>query len=139
MPEHALHHEVKIQAEFNRVQEALMTPEGLSGWTMAQVSGPVDGAWTLAYPDGPVFVWKVRAEQTARVVWDCVDGPGDAPGTRLQFDLSQLPDGRVKVVFAHDGWPHDAGNFKTCNALWGLLLHQLRGFAETGAPAPLLS
>jgi uncharacterized protein YndB with AHSA1/START domain len=135
---HALLHAVNIQADPAKVRDALTTLQGLKGWTGAEVSGDgkVGGQWSLKYPDGPTFVWEVTTHDANKVVWKCVKGPGDAAGTAVNFDIGQTSDGRVHLKFAHSGWPHQEGNFAKCNALWGMMLHQLRAFAEHGKIAP---
>jgi hypothetical protein len=54
----------------------------------------------------------------------------------VTYTFAQAPDGRVRLAFAHEGWPHQEGNFAKCNALWGMMLHQLRAYAEHGRVAP---
>lgn len=105
---------------------------------MAEVSGggSVGGKWFLRYPDGPTFVWEITADDADKVSWKCVEGPGDSVGTTVTYDLGKTPDGRVHLSFAHEGWPHEEGNFTKCNALWGMILHQLRRFVEHGKVAP---
>ena len=138
MSGHALRHAVNIKADAAKVREALTTLKGLKGWTMASVSGggDVGAQWSLAYANGPTFVWEIAAHDAHKIAWKCVKGPGDSAGTRVTFDLGKTPDGRVQVHFAHDGWPHQEGNFAKCNALWGMMLHHLRAYAEHGTVAP---
>lgn len=138
MPSHALRHAVNIKADAARVHAALTTLEGLKGWTMADVSGG-GGKWTLAYVTGPRFVWDVAEQGADRIVWKCAEGPGDAAGTSVTFEFGKTPHGRVHLAFAHSGWPHQKGNFEKCNALWGMMLHHLRAFAEHGKTAPAYS
>lgn len=141
MSGHALRHAVTIKADAANVRDALTTLKGLKGWTMAEVSGvgEVGGQWSLVYAKGPTFVWKITAHDANKIAWICLQGPGDAAGTRVTFDLGKTPDGRVRVGFAHDGWPHQEGNFSKCNALWGMMLHHLRAYAEHGKAAPSYS
>ncbi|OYW34546.1 MAG: hypothetical protein B7Z41_01825 [Rhizobiales bacterium 12-66-7] len=118
----------------------LMTLDGLSHWTRAKVSDTgIVNQWALSYKDGPNFSWKVSADDPKLIVWECVEGPGDAAGTTAEFALSTLDDGRTLVGFTHSGWPHQEGNFAKCNALWGMLLHHLREAAEGDHKAPALS
>lgn len=108
---------------------------------MAEVSGGggIGAKWSLEYASGPRFVWEIVAHNPAKIAWKCVEGPGDSAGTTATFDLGKTTDGRVHLTFAHDGWPHQQGNFAKCNALWGMMLHQLRAFAERGTVAPAYS
>ncbi len=139
--DHALRHAVNIKADAAKIHTALTTLEGLKGWTMAEVSGAagVGGKWTLKYADGPKFVWEVSEQGADKIVWKCVEGPGDAPGTSVTFGFEKTPHGRVHLTFAHSGWPHQKGNFEKCNALWGMMLHHLKAYAEHGKTAPAYS
>lgn len=139
MPDHFLRHAVNIDAPPAKVRDALTTLQGLKGWTAADEAsggGKVGAQWSLKYADGPAFVWEIVTQDADKVVWKCVTGPGDSVGTTVSFDLDKTPDGRVHLRFAHSGWPHQEGNFAKCNALWGMLLHHLRAFAEHGTVAP---
>lgn len=138
MSGHALRHSVNIKADPAKVHAALTTLEGLKGWTMADVSGG-GGKWTLTYVTGPTFVWTVAEQGEDRIVWNCAEGPGDAAGTSVSFELGKTPHGRIQLTFAHSGWPHQKGNFEKCNALWGMMLHHLRAYAEHGKTAPAYS
>lgn len=141
MSGHSLLHAVNIKADPAKVHAALTTLQGLKGWTAAEISGggAVGGQWTLNYAGGPTFVWEITSHDASKVVWKCVKGPGESVGTTVSFDIGKTADGRVHLKFAHSGWPHQEGNFAKCNALWGMMLHHLRGFAEQGKIAPLHS
>jgi uncharacterized membrane protein len=141
LSKHALRHAVNIKADASKVRDALTTLQGLKGWTMAEVSGTGDvgTTWTLKYANGPTFTWKIVTHDTDRISWKCVEGPGDSVGTSVTFDLGKGSHGRVHLAFAHEGWPHQEGNFAKCNALWGMMIHQLRAFAEHGRVAPASS
>ena len=141
MASHALLHAVSIKADPAKVHAALTTLEGLKGWTAAEVSdgGKAGAQWSLHYASGPTFVWEIAEQNAGKVVWKCVKGPGDAPGTSVTFGFDKTPHGRVHLTFAHSGWPHQKGNFEKCNALWGMMLHHLRAYAEHGKTAPAYS
>lgn len=141
MSGHSLRHAVNIAADHDKVLKALTTLDGLKGWTMAEVSGGggVGARWALKYPEGPTFVWEIIAHDEHRIAWKCVEGPGDAAGTSVTFDLGKTPHGRVHLSFDHAGWPHQEGNFAKCNSLWGMMLHHLRAYVEKGKVAPAYS
>jgi len=131
---HSLRHAVNIDTDVDKLREAVSTAHGLKGWTGAEVSGS-GGQWTLAYANGPTFVWEIASHDPHKTVWKCIKGPGDSAGTTATFSFDKTSDGRVHLKFEHAGWPHQEGNFDKCNALWGLMLHQLRAFAERGKSA----
>ena len=81
------------------------------------------------------FRWRfteIRPASCAR--WQCVEGPG-AAGTTVTYRLTQAGD-RTVVECDHDGWPEAHEAFTACNTLWGILMRQLKVYAETSIPVP---
>lgn len=137
MPE--IEHEIRIAASPEQVFTALTTPAGVKGWQTpnAEGSGDVGSTWVFGFADHPEFAWEiVTSERPTEVVWHCVRGPGDSVGTTATFTLSPTADGRTLLEHVHGGWPGTHGNFRKCNTTWGVLLHHLRDFVETGDTAP---
>ena len=134
-----INHEIKIKAIPESVFAALTKADGLKGWYSAHVEG--DGmpghAWRFRFTDRPTFLWEVT-ESTAptRVVWRCVEGPGDSVGTDVTVQLSQPEPDSTLVELAHTGWPGTHGNYRKCNTHWGVLLHHLKEYVETGVASP---
>ena len=130
-------HELKIDAAPERVFAALTTLEGVRGWhaPSASGSGEVGSEWVFPYADHPEFRWEVtESESPTRVAWRCTRGPGDSVGTTATFTVTPA-DGRTVVELRHAGWPGTHGNFRKCNTTWGVLLHHLRDYVETGQSA----
>lgn len=137
MPE--IEHEIKIDASPEKVFDALTTPDGVKAWHNpgAEGSGEVGSTWVFGFADHPEFAWDVvYSDAPSQVVWRCVRGPGDSVGTTATFTLSPTEDGRTLLEHVHAGWPGTHGNYRKCNTTWGVLLHHLRDFAETGDAAP---
>jgi len=135
-------HEIKIKAPQSLVFDALTTVHGLTGWHTSQLSGDANLGGVIAFHSSatPAFEWKVtKVDKLKGVEWECVKGPGNSVGTTARFDLSETSDGRILVELSHSGWPHTRGNFRKCNTLWGILLHHLRKYAETGKRDPVFS
>jgi uncharacterized protein YndB with AHSA1/START domain len=134
-----IHHELKLKAPPERVFEALTSAQGLKAWHSPQVEG--DGApghaWRFTFTGRPTFRWQVTASAAPEhVAWRCVEGPGDSVGTTVSFHLSKADEDRTLVELVHAGWPGTHGNFRKCNTYWGVLLHHLRQYVETGTPCP---
>lgn len=130
-------HEIRIEATPEEVFAALSTRDGLAAWHTPNVtgSGDVGGEWVMTFTGRPEFGWEVIAsEAPRRVAWRCTRGPGDSVGTTATFTLAADGD-RTLVELQHAGWPGTHGNFRKCNTLWGVLLHHLRDYAETGDTA----
>jgi uncharacterized protein YndB with AHSA1/START domain len=131
-------HELKIDAPPERVYAALTTLEGVKGWHNPTVtgSGEVGTEWVFSFDDHPEFGWEVTASDApSRVVWRCTRGPGDSVGTTATFTVAAVG-ARTLLELQHAGWPGTHGNFRKCNTTWGVLLHHLRDYVETGAVAP---
>lgn len=136
---HQIDHEIKVSASPEQVYAALTTLDGVKGWhtPTATGDGAVGGVWVFSFADHPEFGWEViTSEPTSEVVWRCVRGPGDSVGTTVTFSLVGTEDGRTLVEHVHAGWPGTHGNFRKCNTTWGVLLHHLRDYVETGDAAP---
>jgi uncharacterized protein YndB with AHSA1/START domain len=124
-----IRHELKVQAARSDVLRALTDRMALERWNRATVSGGPQ-EWTLAYPDGPTFRWKVIAATQDGVTWRCTDGPGDAKGTEVTFEISPADKGRTQIQVVHRGWGEADENFAKCNTLWAVLLGRLALEAE---------
>lgn len=133
MPE--IEHEIRIAAAPERVFAALTTVDGVKGWHTPTVAGDgeVGGEWVFTFADHPEFGWEVvTSTSPSEVVWRCTRGPGDSVGTTATFTLAPTDDGRTLLEHVHSGWPGTHGNFRKCNTTWGVLLHHLRDYVETG-------
>lgn len=136
MPE--IDHEIKVSAPPERVFAALTTLEGVKGWHTPNASGDgsVGSEWVFAFADHPEFRWEItQSDAPGRVAWRCTRGPGDSVGTTATFVITPVAD-RTLLELQHAGWPGTHGNFRKCNTTWGVLLHHLRDYAETGYAAP---
>jgi uncharacterized protein YndB with AHSA1/START domain len=132
-------HEIKISAAPELVYDALTTLNGVKGWhtPTATGSGALGSEWVFSFADHPEFNWEIVAlDPQSKVVWKCTRGPGDSVGTTATFTLINTDDNRTVVEHVHAGWPGTHGNFRKCNTTWGVLLHHLRDYVESGDAAP---
>jgi uncharacterized protein YndB with AHSA1/START domain len=128
-------HEINIAATPDQVFAALSTLAGVRAWHApnAEGTGEVGSEWVFPFADHPEFGWEVtESDAPSKVVWRCTRGPGDSVGTTATFTVRSTADGRALVELTHAGWPGTHGNFRKCNTTWGVLLHHLRDFVETG-------
>ena len=130
--------EIRIQGSPEQVYAALTTVDGIRAWHApgARGTGEIGTEWVFPYAGHPEFVWEVVAsDEPTRVDWRCTGGPGDSAGTTATFTIGPAGD-RTVVELRHAGWPGTHGNFRKCNTTWGVLLHHLRDYVETGDAAP---
>ncbi len=133
-----IEHEIKIKASPDKVIQALSTLDEIKAWHTATIEGRPGGVLLFKGRDKPDFEWRVTVDDTTNVTWECIDGPGDSIGTKAIYDIYKTDDGRTLVEFKHTSWPSREGNFVKCNTLWGILLHHLKNYVETGKQAPAL-
>jgi uncharacterized protein YndB with AHSA1/START domain len=124
-----IQHELKINAPRARVFESLTTPAALERWNRATVTGG-EGDWTVAYPGGPNFRWKVVAATKDKIVWRCEEGPGNSKGSETIFTLDDKDNSHTIVRLTHHERSGDDPNHKKCNTLWGILLGRLEEEAK---------
>lgn len=133
-----INHEIKIQAPIAAISKALGTLKGLRAWHTAHIEGSDDlnGVLVFKAKDKPTFNWKITQKEPEKFIWECVEGPGDSKGTHVIYKITKTDDGRSLVELSHTEWPGQDGNFRKCNTLWGILLHHLKNYAETGTAEP---
>ena len=126
---------ITIEAPKDKVYAALTTAEGLQEWFAPKLEGEVDPGkeMTFHFNDGETFRWKTtEASPGSTVRWECLEGPGQAAGTKVIFRLSDKGEGQTTVECDHEGWPEDHEVIKTCNTLWGISMGHLKTYAEGG-------
>lgn len=136
-----INHEIKINAPREKIFKALSTLNGLKSWHTAHIEGntALHEILTFTSSGKPSFRWKIaQLEPSQLVEWECVEGPGDSVGTQVIYKLSTTEDNRTLVELSHAAWPGEQGNFRKCNTLWGILLHHLKNYMETGKAEPAI-
>ena len=133
-------HELKIAAPPAQVFAALTTLDGVKGWHTpnATGTGEVGSEWVFSFADHPEFGWEVIASEAPRARRVALH-PWPWRFRGHHRDLHARADRRrsnAASSYVHAGWPGTHGNFRKCNTTWGVLLHHLRDYVETGAAAP---
>jgi uncharacterized protein YndB with AHSA1/START domain len=132
-------HRITVEAEKQKVYEAITTEHGLRGWYTPSVHGSASHGERLELhfksQDGP-FHWKIDEVNPDSVVrWECLEGPGDSRGTKATFHLTEV-EGKTIVEMDHEGIDEGDTKRKTCNSMWGALMLHLKRFVETGKADP---
>lgn len=134
-------HEIKIQASLEQTFKALSNLNALKAWHTAHIEQKTSSENVLSFQgtEKPTFLWKIiQLEPNKKVIWECLQGPGDAAHTKVIYTLSKAPDNRTVVELSHISWPNQKGNFRKCNTLWGILLHHLKTYLETNKANPAI-
>ncbi|MFJ1267281.1 SRPBCC domain-containing protein [Legionella lytica] len=136
----AISHDRVINASCATVYEALTTAQGLSSWFTTQVkgSGRPDSDWILKFENQHSFDWKiVMMDEGKCVVWKCIDGPGNSPGTEAGFYLKATADNQCTLTINHQGWNKNDPKLERCVEIWRTLMQHLQQYCETGIVAPV--
>ena len=134
-----IRHRVGVYASQKKVYETVSTIAGLSQWWTRDVRGDADKQLEFYFGgDKPGAVMRV-AERVPfeRVVWECVDGPGEWVGTTLTFDLRPGPKEEETVVkFTHTDWREPVEFMHHCSTRWAQFLIGLKTGLEGGGWQP---
>jgi uncharacterized protein YndB with AHSA1/START domain len=140
-----IRHRVGISAPLTDVYDALSTPEGVATWWTRDASGDTSIGGKLAVGFGgpePGAIFELtelsapdRPSTSGRVVWRCIEGPSEWPGTTIQFDLGRQDDETV-VVFTHAGWQEPVEFMHHCSTSWAYYLISLKHAVGGGQATP---
>src|SRR5256884_1821479 len=138
-----LMHTVSIDADANKIYEALSTTKGLASfWTADSHAEPKVGSVARFGFHGPVLEMKVdQLKPGKRVRWSTHSGFPEWQGTTVTWDIKPAKDGGNEVVFNHEGWP-EAGAAADPAAVehsWGPGGGRPQKYARNGEAAPHLS
>lgn len=132
-------HDISINTPRETIYQALTTAQGLKSWFTAQVkgSGEVGTDWELSFTNQPYFCWRIlAAESPQHVAWKCLEGPGNSPGTEVEFNLKSVSKDQTTLTISHRGWTKDDPKFAKCVEIWRTLMDHLRRSCEAGIKEP---
>lgn len=135
-----LMHTVLIDADADKIYEALSTSGGLASfWTADSHAEPKVGTVARFGFHGPTLELKVDELKPGKLVkWSSVGGFDEWKGTTITWEIVAAKDGGNEVRFNHAGWPSDLspGELASVNYTWARIVGRLKRYAETGEPAP---
>jgi uncharacterized protein YndB with AHSA1/START domain len=134
-------HRLSIDAPPERVHDLAATTDGIERWwTGRPVVGDdeVGGRFAVHFRDGanPAAAFEVVERDPGRIVWRCVDGPGDWIDTRITYALTPRDDGGTTLLFSHEGWQRESEFMNGCSTNWCAYLMSLKSGAEGQASTP---
>jgi hypothetical protein len=120
-----------------KLMNAITTIDGLKAWWTDGTSGSPEQDGTIAFRFGGNggFDMRVTKRNATQVHWECVNGPEDWLGTRIEFDVQQ-GDKQNKLFFRHAGWRSENPHFHHCSTKWATFLLSLRDYVESGQGRP---
>lgn len=121
----------------SKILGALTTLDGLASWWTGDTAGePAEGGTlTFTFGDNGGFEMRVVKCDAQQVHWECVNGPDDWIGTRIEFDIN-ASDTHNQVLFRHAGWKDENAFFHHCSTKWATFLLSLRDYVEKGEGRP---
>ena len=126
-------HRVGINAQPDRVFQALTTIDGLRRWWAEETTGNASPGGTIDFIFTQMKV--IEAAPGQRVLWHCIKGPAEWIDTDVSFDLT-WKDGQTFVLFKHAGWKQPVEFMHHCSTKWGTFLLSLRDMLEKSAGHP---
>ncbi len=132
-------HDISVNASCETIYQALTTAQGLKSWFTSDVkgSGQVGTEWAFKFIDQPFFRWGILlSEKPNKVAWKCIEGPGNAPGTEVEFVMKPSEDGRTTLTIIHRGWEKDDPKFDRCVEIWRTLMDHLQRYCEQDIATP---
>jgi uncharacterized protein YndB with AHSA1/START domain len=128
---------IGTRASASTLLNALTTVDGLKAWWTSGTSGNPAQGGTIEFRFGGNggFDMRVVKSDDTQVQWECVSGPEDWLGTRLEFEI-QKSDTQNKLMFRHAGWRSENPHFHHCSTKWATFLLSLRDLVESGQGRP---
>lgn len=116
---------------------ALTTLEGLASWWTSDTAGDPtqDGTVTFTFGSNGGFDMRVIKVGPRQVHWECIKGPVDWIGTRIEFEI-QEEGNHNQLMFRHVGWKSENPFFHHCSTKWATFLLSLRDYLEQGEGRP---
>ncbi len=135
-----LMHSVEIQADPEKIYEAIASGPGLAAfWTADSKAKPEVGSIAEFGFGGPKMQMRIEELKPGRrVVWTALSDWPDWPGTTVTWDIDAKDGGATEVRFAHAGWAEAVPQEKlaSINYTWAQVVGRLKKYAETGKPDP---
>jgi len=132
-------HTVLIDADADKIYEALSTSRGLAGfWTADSQAEPKVGTIARFGFHGPQLEVRVDELKPGTFVkWSAAGGFDEWKGTTITWEIVKKGGGN-EVRFNHAGWPQELppADLASVNYSWGRIVGRLKKYAETGKPAP---
>ena len=102
----SIFHKLVINAPIEKVYEALITQEGLSGWWTPETKATPEVGSISRFTFGPKYFKEMKVEELkplTKVKWLCINGYEEWLNTTVNFELEPHKNGTT-LFFHHDGW-----------------------------------
>ena len=127
-------HQVVIEADKDRIYDAITTQQGLSRWWIADCTVKPELGFVNEFcveGHGVNLMKVVDLQPGRRVEWECCNVDDPWTGTRIVFEIAEKSSGCV-LSFKQIGWREQDDFFATCNFHWARHLAMLSHLCATG-------
>lgn len=135
MPNICLTFGTKVAA--TKILQALTTLDGLAAWWTRETTGNAElgGIIHFTFGGNGGFDMQVLKSEADGVQWQCIQGPQEWLGTRIEFNLLHEAT-HNQLMFRHIGWSDETPFFHHCSTKWATFLLSLRDYVEQGQGQP---
>lgn len=125
------------QVAATKILQALTTLDGLSAWWTRETTGNAElgGIIHFTFGGNGGFDMQVLKSEADGVQWQCIQGPQEWLGTRIEFNLLHEAT-HNQLMFRHIGWSDETPFFHHCSTKWATFLLSLRDYVEQGQGQP---
>ncbi|MEM7280027.1 MAG: SRPBCC domain-containing protein [Pseudomonadota bacterium] len=115
--------------------KAINTIEGLASWWTSTTEGSTQVGEVITFRFGEFAVdMKVISSTASLVEWECLAGPEEWLGTKIEFRIEKEPE--TTLFFRHTGWAEESPFMHHCSMKWAVFLLSLRQVLEEGQGRP---
>ena len=116
---------------------ALNSNEGLARWWTTDTTGDTRVGGIIKFRfngEGPDM--EVTKSTDNSVVWKCLSGHSEWPGTEVHFEIKQ--EDETVIYFQHRNWQGESSMFHHCSMKWAAFLFSLKSYldGDEGRPFP---
>lgn len=125
-------HEFEINASLEMVFTTISTPEGLDKWWTKEASGKPGLNETYQLGFGPGYNWAgtvTAYSPNQEFELTISHSESDWNGTKVHFLIREIND-KVRVQFAHKGWPESNEHYRISCYCWAMYLRVMRRHLE---------
>lgn len=131
---HSIKHLFHIDANIEKVYEAITTIEGHRNWWTVQTEGDASLGGTIEFrfaDHGGPDMKVTKMESNTLVEWECTRSDHGWSGHMLRFELDRN-DEKTRVRFSHNNWEEHSDLYAECSFAWGRFMVSLRELCQTG-------
>ena len=128
-------HKIGVATNRSESLAAINSIDGLSKWWTGDTSGDshVGGLIRFGFGEGELSM-KVTTSDENQVRWECIKGPDEWIGTRIEFRLEE--EGETAIYFQHKGWKEQSPFHHHCSTKWAVFLLSLKQYLDEGKGRP---